>query len=203
MTDDIQSLRDDIAYLKAMADSGHSRGAGGGVILMSAGLLFGAASIGQYLAMQHVIPVTMASAGFGWLVAAVAFLAMLALVKLRWRSEGSSAAAPSAVWQGVGMGCFFIFVALALATWRTQSPLLIEFAPSIIFILYGAAWIASGAAMRQSWMQFTGWGGLVAAGVTAWYIGQPVSYLLYAIGLILLAFIPGVLFVLKARRTGE
>jgi len=203
MTDDIQSLRDDIAYLKAMADSGHSRGAGGGVMLMSAGLLYSIASLVQYLAMQHVVPVTMQTASLGWLVATVAFMAVLGAVKLRWRSEGSSAGAAGVAWQGVGMGCFFVFVALALASWRTQSPLLIQFAPSIIFVLYGAAWISAGAAMHKSWMHLTGWGGFIAAGITAWFIGEPVSYLIYAAGLVLLAFIPGVWFVLEARRSGE
>ncbi len=204
MTDDIQSLRDDIAYLKAMADSGHnSRGAGGGVLMMSAGLFFAAASIGQYLAMQRAVPMTMETASFGWLIATVAFIAVLIAVKLRWWSDGSSPGTAGFAWQGIGMGCFFIFVALGLASWRTQSPLLIEFSPSIIFVLYGAAWISVGAAMHQTWMQVTGWGGFVAAGITAWFIGQPVSYLIYAGGLMLLAFVPGVLFVLEARRTGE
>jgi hypothetical protein len=203
MTDDIQSLRDDIAYLKAMADSGQSRGAGGGVLLMGAGVIYGAASVVQYLAMEHQVALTMQAASFGWLIATVAFMALLIAVKLRWRADGSSSGAANVAWKGVGIGCFAIFVALALASWRTQSPLLIEFSPSIIFVLYGAAWIAAGTAMRRAWMQWTGWGGFLAAAITAWFIGEPVNYLIYALGLMLLAFVPGVLFVMKAPRAGE
>lgn len=203
MTDEIQSLRDDIAYLKAMADSGHSRGAGGGVLLMSAGLIFSAASLVQYLAMQHAAAVSMTAASLTWLAATLAFLVVMAAVKLRWRAEGSTAGAAGVAWKGVGIGCFFIFVALGVASWRTQNPLLIQFAPSIIFVLYGAAWLAAGAAMHRTWMESTGWGGFLAAVVVAWFIGQPVSYLIYAAGLILLAFIPGLMFVLKARQAGE
>ncbi len=203
MTDDIQSLRDDIAYLKAMADSGQSRGFGGGVLLMGAGAIFAAASVLQYFAMAHVGSITMATASLGWLAATATFMAVLVAVKLRWRADRAPSGSANVAWKGVGIGCFAIFVALALASWRTQSPLLIEFSPSIIFVLYGAAWIAAGSAMRRAWMEWAGWGGFVAAGITAWFIGQPVSYLFYALGLMLLAFVPGVIFVTTASRAGE
>lgn len=203
MTDDIQTLRDDIAYLKALADGGQGRDALGGVLGMGAGGFFGAASLVQWLAMQHLIPLTQEAASLAWLIATAAFFVLLAIVKLRWRSEGTASGAAGFAWQGVGIGCFVIFAALALASWRTQSPLLILFAPSIVFVLYGAAWIAAGAALRRGWVQLTGWASFAASGLTAWFIGEPVSYLIYAAGLILLAFLPGLVFVLKARRTGE
>jgi len=200
MTDDIQTLRDDIAYLKALANGGQGRDLSGGILLMVAGLLFAAASLIQWLAMERLLP---NMANLAWLVATLLFMALLAAMKLRWRSEGSSGGASAYAWQGVGMGCFFIFVALAIATWRTQSMLLVFFAPSIIFILYGAAWTAVGAALRKGWIQLTGWGSFLAAGVVAWFIGQPVSYLIYAAGLLLLAFLPGLVFVLNAPRSIE
>jgi hypothetical protein len=203
MTDDIQTLRDDIAYLKALADGGHGRSASGGAIMMGAGAFFGAASLVQWLAMRHSLAVDQAAASGGWLVATAAFAALLAIVKIRQRAAGSSPATAGYVWQGIGVGCFVLFVLIALATWRSQSPLLIQFAPSIIFLLYGAAWIAGGTAMRNGWFQLTGWASFAAAGLTAWLIGEPVSYLIYAAGLMLLAFAPGLVFVLKAQRTGE
>jgi hypothetical protein len=101
------------------------------------------------------------------------------------------------------MGCFFIFVALAIATWRSQNMLLIEFSPSIIFILYGAAWMTVGALLHKGWVQLTGWASFIAAGITAWFIGQAVSYLIYAAGLMLLVFLPGLVFALNAPRTVE
>jgi len=203
MTDDIQALRNDIAYLKAMADSGQSRSVGGGVMMMGAGVIFGAASVLQYLAMEHLVSMTMTTASFGWLIASVAFMILLVAVKLRWRASGTPSAVANVAWKGVGIGCFAIFVSLAVASWRTQNPVLIAFAPSIVFVLYGAAWIAVGSAMRRPWMQWTGWGGFLAAAISAWFIGEPVNYLLYALGLMLLAFVPGVLFVVKAPRAGE
>jgi hypothetical protein len=200
MTDDIQSLRDDIAYLKALADGGQGRETSGGVLLMGAGLLFGGASLFQWLAMERLLPIGPDVANLSWLIATLLFLGLLIGMKLRWRSEGSSGGAGGYAWQGVGMGCFFIFVALAIATWRTQNMLLVFFAPSIIFILYGAAWTAVGAALRKGWVQITGWASFIAAGITAWFIGQAVSYLIYAVGLMLLAFLPGLIFALNAPR---
>lgn len=202
MTNDIQTLKDDIAYLKALADSGQGKSLGGGIILMAAGLLYASASVVQWMAMAHVGTVGGAASNLAWIIATLVFMAVLMAVKLRWRAEGWGSNSASVAWKGVGIGCFFIFAALALATWRSQSALLIEFAPSIVFILYGAAWIAMGTALRLNWVQVTGWASFAGALITAWFIGQASSYLIYAAGLIVLAFLPGLIFALQAQRAG-
>ncbi len=199
MTDDMQTIRDDIAYLKGMAEAGRDGdGVGGSVILMAAGGLFGAASVVQWAALTGSFGATGVASNLAWLAAMLLFVAVLIAAKLRRGPASGSPQSAGLVWKGVGIGCFFIFAAIAAATWRTQTATLINFSPSIIFVLYGAAWMAAATISRKLWLHITAWGSFAASILTAWFINQPVDYLIYAAGLILLAFLPGLIFLRRS-----
>jgi hypothetical protein len=198
MTEDIQSLRDDIAYLKALADDGQNSGAVGGWIMIAAGLSFGLASVVQWAALTHVPGVTGLVSNGAWLAALLVFFAVLFTVK---RGHSAGANRPTSLaWQGIGWGLFVLFVAIALATWRTQSPTILYFAPSIVLGLYGAAWSTAAALTKKGWLWLTAGGSFLASLISAWLIGDTAEYLFYAAALVLLAAAPGMVFVAADRR---
>lgn len=201
MTDDMKSLRDDIAFLKSMAEGGRDGGGEGGWILISAGALYGLASIAQWAALERLIPSMLALVA--WVIAMVLFFVSLFVTRARTRREGGRSRAAGLAWQAVGFSLFIIFAAIALATWRTQSPLLINLAPCIVMALYGGAWSVAAVVTGRRWLWATTFGSFAAALISAWMISDHALLLVYAGALFLLAFVPGLVFVLGERGHGE
>ena len=54
--DQLQSIKDDIAYMKALAQEGRQAPLLGGSILIAAGVIFGLASLGQWALLRGLLP---------------------------------------------------------------------------------------------------------------------------------------------------
>ena len=198
MTDNIQSIRDDLAYLRALAEEGRRGGDRGGVIALAAGLIFATCSVVQWAALERLVGGVVSNGT--WLVGTLAFFAILFRFKRRAGSGSGRARLASVAWMGVGWAIFTLFAALTVATWRTQNALLIYFAPSIIFALYGAAWTVAAAVSGKAWVRLTAMGSFAGSIVCAWFISDPVQYLVYAAGLLLLAALPGFIMMRQEAR---
>ena len=74
MTDQIQSLRDDLDYMKALAREGRQAPILGGVMLLVAGVAFAAASFVQYAALKGWVGIGPDTASLSWLVAMGVFV---------------------------------------------------------------------------------------------------------------------------------
>src|SRR4051812_36060115 len=74
---DMQSVRDDIAFMRALAEEGRTAPLVGGGILLTAGLVFGAASLGHYAVMSGLIHVSPWAYPVVWFGAAVVFMVAL------------------------------------------------------------------------------------------------------------------------------
>lgn len=203
MTDDMQSLRDDISYLKSLAQHGRDGTASGGLILMAAGGCFGIVSLAQWVALAHVAPLPMSVVSVLWIVALAVFFLALFLTKRRQGKEGAGMREASLSWQAVGYALFALFASLAIASWRTQNALLISFSPSIVLALYGGAWSVGATVTRRRWLWALAFGSFAGALVSAWLIGDVSQWLFYGVALFLLAFAPGLVFTLQARGQGE
>jgi hypothetical protein len=196
MTEDIQTLRDDIAYLRALAAGGGEASFSGYAIMVAAGGLYGIAALVQWAALARLVPP--AASTIAWGVAMVGFLIVLFVTKQRQSATDRSRAMPRA-WAGIGWGLFVMFLAIGLATWRTQSVLLISFSPSIVMGLYGAAWSTAALISGRRWLWVTAFGSFAFALLSAWLIGETVQWLVYAAGLFLLAMVPGLVFLNQYR----
>lgn len=198
MTDEMQTLRDDIAYLKALAEGGRESMTEGGMILVAAGGCYGLASLVQWAALERLAPA--ASSSWAWFAALVVFFLALFLTKRRQARMGQRSQASGLAWTGIGWGLFVIFCAIAVATWRTQSVLLISFSPSIVLTLYGAAWMVAAMVTQKLWLWLTAAGSFVGALISAWLVQDTAQWLFYAFALFLLAFLPGLVFMIGGRR---
>lgn len=201
MTDDLQSLREDIDYLKGLASAGQEDASGSGpLILMAAGLFFGGGSFVQWLVLDQVVPLPPIALTIGWTVAMLGFFGTLIAVKAG-RGGGTSDRGAALAWRGSGWALFTVFVAIAVATWRTHDMNLIRFSPSIVLALYGAGWSVAAAITRKGWIWITSMASFAAAIGSAWFVAQNIEFLLYAIALLALAFVPG-LMLRRAARMG-
>ncbi|MGO4410200.1 MULTISPECIES: hypothetical protein [unclassified Brevundimonas] len=197
--DQVQSVHDDIAYMKALAQEGRQAPLLGGSILISAGLIFGLASIFAYGIDSGIIAVAPVAYAILWGGAMLAFFAVLMWQIRRscYKPGAKSAAnrAASAGWMGVGLGVFVMSLSMAVIGWKTHSAIPSLIFPSLIFALYGSGWAVSATMSDQKWQWKLAIACWIAAPLIAFLSGSPLMWLAYAAGLFLFALLPGVLLV--------
>ena len=197
--DQIQSVHDDIAYMKALAQEGRQAPLLGGSILFAAGLIFGLASIFAYGIDSGIIAVAPVAYAVLWGGAMLAFFAVLMWqIRRSCHKPGAKSAAnraASAGWMGVGLGVFVMALSMAVIGWKTQSAIPSLIFPSLIFALYGSGWAVSATMSDQKWQWKLAIACWIAAPLIAFLTGSPLMWLAYAAGLFLFALLPGVLLV--------
>ncbi len=195
--DQVQSVHDDIAYMKALAQEGRQAPLVGGRILVTAGLVFGAAAIIHYGINSGLIDLPSVAYLVLWGAAMLIFFGAL-IVETR-RCEGKPGArsagnrAASAGWMGAGLGIFVMSLAMGVIGWKTQSSAVAAVFPSLIFALYGSGWAVSATMSGQKWQWYLAIGCWIATPLIAFLIGSPLLWLGYAAGLFLFALVPGLI----------
>ena len=197
MNDDIKGLRDDIAFMRALAEEGRAPPLLGGVTLVAAGVTFGLASLGQWTIVTGLVRATPLAYSVVWLAATIIFVSILTVLRTRSTSmpgaHSPNNRAAGTAWAGVGWGIFTLAASVAVVGWRAHSPVPLMLLPSIVLALYGLGWSVAAAVSRQRWIWMTAIGSYLSALVMALLSDQPVVYLVYAAALILLAALPGLI----------
>ena len=193
--DQIDAVRDDIAYMRAMAEEGRRTPLLGASILISAGLIFSAASLLAWAGHARVGGMTLQTANWGWLGAMVLFgLVLTVLVRRQRGRPGCSSPtnrAASTAWMGVGLAIFVLALSMGVIAWKLQPGEVVLMFPSLIFALYGAGWAVSAAMSDKAWLWWVAIGAWIGAPLIALLTGEPAQYLAYALGLLLLTVAPG------------
>ncbi len=194
--DQMQAIRDDLAYMRALADEGRRAPLLGGSILIAAGLIYGAAALVHFAVAAGVLDIDPMLLNVIWGVAVVAFLIALFVLKARlggkpgaW-SMGNQVS--GAAWGGLGGASFAIGLALFAAVYKTGDWIFMGLFPPVILALYGAAWIVGAAVSDRAWMKWVAVGSFAAAAGAGLLIGTTAQYLFYAAAMILLSALPGV-----------
>lgn len=200
MTDASHSARNDLAFMRAVADDRGPMPRIIGEHMLVPGVVFGANFILIWAAEAHLFNPPSWFYAFSWAPGAVLYLAAWPFLSARSRGApiGPAARAFAAVWLGVALMTLVSVATIAAATLATGKPYF-ELWPASAFILYGGAWSAI-AIVRRSW----GWAG-VAAGSFATAVGaafvllQPAAYLIMAAGLLLFVAGPGLGIIRRAK----
>src|SRR5262249_50028077 len=147
MTDQNQALRDDIAFLRAIAEQGRERPMLGGPIMLAAGGLFGTASLAAWAILATGSDPRLIN--LRWAVSAAIYFAILVPFLRRLpKTAGAMQAATGVAWSGVGWMIFFIGLSLGVLTYRSHNTSIMYAAPSILMGLYGGAWWVAAVLMR-------------------------------------------------------
>lgn len=207
MTDKMEDPAADIAWMRRLAEEGADAPMRGASILMSAGLIYGAASLFHWAQITGQVPSPGPVEGLGWLVATLLFFMVLGVVLVRLkRSEGVMTAgnrATGTVWSALGWGIFALFASMAALGWRIGGEgveIAFGLVPSVIMVFYGVGWAVSAAMYRSRLLWGLALGSFVAAPLLATLTGSADQYLAYAAALFLLMALPGFLLMRGARR---
>jgi hypothetical protein len=202
VSDEIQTLKDDIAFVRALAEESGSAMARDGAVLAAAGMIFGLTALQYWLIFAGILDVPPGWDGWLWLDGTIVFLVAMTLIQRRIPSRPSAASrAMRAAWAGVGAGITISGIALGIGAWRLGLPVLTTGGfPIVLFALYGAAWGVVFAVKRRTWFALVATGSFAAAIGCGALMGTPEEWLLLALGLFVLVGVPGAAIVRQARR---
>lgn len=191
----IQTLKDDIAFMRALAQEGSSAPLLGGSILVAAGVTFAVAGLVHWSVMSDLVNLPKETVGLVWPAALVVFLGLLVWLRrggaVRPGAHSPGNRASSAAWASMGWSIFVISLAIAILSARTHSYIPTLIFPPLILSLYGMGWSVAAAMARKRWLWMTAVGSYAAALLVAWLAVDPVVYLVYSAALLLLMALPG------------
>ena len=206
MTEHNEDPAADIAWMRNLAEEGAGTPFQGGSILMTAGLIYGIASLTHWAQISEMVEFPGMGVGIVWLIATVLFLAILVFVISRLRRrEGvmtSGNRASSTVWSALGWGIFAMFASLAALGYQLGEDAILLGAgliPSIIMVFYGIGWAVTATMHRNRVLWWLMIGSFLAAPLLALLAGQNAQYLAYAGALFLLMALPGWMLMRQAR----
>jgi hypothetical protein len=191
MSDQNQILRDDIAFMRELAEAGRSRTVRGGSVMVAAGAIFGTASLLIWAGLEsHSVSANVLN--LVWPVGAVLFFICLGVFLRRIPGE-RSASLTGMAWSGLGWAIFTCVCSLILIAYRTGQWAAAAAIAPVILSVYGAAWCIAGAATRTRWLYVCGAASFVAALINAWAVPEGnLMFLLYGLSLYALVAAPGV-----------
>jgi len=208
VSDETPSLKDDISFLRSLAEAGRDRPIVGGIILVAAGAIFGGGALLQWLVLLHWIsaPISISPMfnliNFGALALFVAAcFALRPLMRARFAKIGVGQATRSfaMAWNAIAIGIVVVSLVTAIDFRRTHDPVLFAQQACTIITLYGVAWLASATAPRRTlFFAVAGLSFLLAIGCAL--VPGPTQVLAFAVTILLVAFVPGLYLVLRELR---
>lgn len=204
MTDGLQGLREDVAFMRTLAEEGRNAPLRGGEVSVAAGLTYGGASFLTYAASKGWLGAAFGDAiSWVWIAAGVAFFLVLFLSIRRNKGERGANApanrAANAAWLGVGLAIFAIFGAFIFASARNDQWVMMTLLAPVILALYGAAWAVAGGMTGRTWIKGVAGLSFVLSVLTGWLAGTDEQWLVYGVALLLTAFLPGLVMLRQAR----
>ena len=199
MSEQNTTLREDIAFIRAMAEDGRRNSLRGGPVMVASGLIFGTASLLIWGGLETGYG-TPGQLNLIWPVSAVLFFICLFFF-LRSLPKGEKQASTMGMaWSGLGWAIFICVLSLILMAVRTNQGVAAAAISPVILSFYGAAWCIAGAIAHKRWPYGFGFASFAAALVNAWVVPNgDLMFLVYAISLYALVAFPGVLLTRLAK----
>jgi hypothetical protein len=203
-TDQNQSVKDDVAFLRALVERPTRPDVAAGAFMLFTGLVWAFDSLVMWTKYAGFLPMTRTQE--------IAFVTVVGLVYVAggvWMRWGGSKHAPplgvaargfDAACRGVGLGMLMTLVVFVAATarWRIGEVFLVY--PSMMFIGFGAVWFAAYIIWRRAWRlaMALGW----FAGAVAMVLSPSAPYFIAIAGLamLLLMALPGAIMIHEARK---
>ena len=196
MASDLQSARDDLAYMRNLVSGSAPMQKTMGEAFVWAGGLYGGQCILHWMQTQRLAPEEgLATLAIAW-APTVVFMAVLAAIIWRERKAppgGIATRALTAVFQGAGLANLVMALVFAYGAAQSHNSMLWLYQPVVVCMFQGVAWFVAWTILRRAWLGLVAFGwfaATVALGVAVFVdIG---TYLLILGGaLILCMAIPG------------
>jgi hypothetical protein len=201
MTDSTETARSDLAFLKAVAEDRGPLPDLIGLHLLAAGVPYGLNFVLVWAIFAGLAPWWPAEwSMLTWVPGTLVYVPLAAVLGLKGRSftPGPTARLFLAAWSAVGMVITPALAVMLLAQSRTGVIYAVIW-PALSFALWGGAWAALGIIRRKLWHGAMSVVAVITALVSSALMGEPVTWLVMAAGILLSVALPGAAIVLKAR----
>ena len=201
MTDQMQTLKDDLAFLRGLTEDSGAGFAREAVIMIGVGVIFGIVDLLYWLGFSGWLPVPRQVGAWFWVAGLVVFFVSMPIARRRLPAPtGAAARAMAAAWSGIGISLTAAGIGLLLGAWRMGLPNLVLWVfPIVLFTLYGAAWGVAWAAKRTAWFALAALGCFAAAVAEGALMGDAGQWLVSSLGLFVLVAVPGFAIMRAAR----
>ncbi len=207
MNDELKTVREDLAFLRTIAEGGGERGGigvAGGALYGSAGVLYGIQTLVYFAQERGVIQLGFAgNMVLAWLPTLV-FLVLMTIVIIHDRKRpqvGASNRAINAAFAGTGIANLALVLIFGVAAARTRDFHYWLFHPAVVFVLQGAVWYVIFMLRKRPWMALVATGWLVCGVALGMLIWRADLYLLIAsFGLFAFMGAPGFYMMRQAQQ---
>ena len=202
MNDEIENAREDLAFMRALAQGPDKPNRLMGQALFAAGLIYGFQTLVQWAAEIGVIP--LAGLAYGGLIVAcnLVFFAVLGLVILRENAPSSqnvTRRAYEAAFQAAGLANLCIVIVFGVASYRSGSGEIWYFYCPLVFAMQGGAWFVFFRLRKRAWLGAVAVGWFVSAIVLGLTTHSATYILVASISLFALLAAPGWIMMRLAR----
>jgi hypothetical protein len=197
-----QSIGEDLAFLRALAEGGGESQWVLGASLLAGGALYGlecfvhgAQGVG-WLVLSEAVSVSFAAA------ITIGFLTVLGWIMWRHRgarANGVAARALAAAFSAAGAATLAMLCVFATLALREQSLMIWMLYPCTVFALQGAAWMVAWMMRRRAWLGVVAFGWLGSAIALSLAIGHELYSFVAGLALVLFMAIPGAVMMRPAQ----
>lgn len=207
MTSELQSARDDLAYMRSLVAVPSPMQATMGEVFAWAGFLYGGQCALHAMQVFGLAP----SEGLPALAIGVGptIIFCIVLGLIIWKDRklprgGVAARALSAVFQGAGLANLVLAFVFAYGAQKFETPGLWLYQPIVVCMFQGVAWFVAWTIVRRPWLALVASGWFVMTVALGVVIGDIGAYLiLLGAGLALFMGLPGLAIWRDARTVGQ
>ena len=204
MSQSTETLKSDIAFVADLAREGAKPTYTGGEFLLFCGLLFGGASFVVAASLAGYTSVTMTQT---WAVSMVLFAIGMPILIIRSRRSNAyrmiGDRAVGQAWTAIGWAIFVIAACLGVISWQLNDGVFVWLFGPIILALDGVGWAVSATMSGRMFAKVLTVGAFGSAVIVAALIKRPaLMFAAYGLALILLAAVPGVIWI-RIRRQAQ
>lgn len=204
MTSDLDTARDDLAFMRALVQSGDDGQKQFGETYFAAGLIYGGEMLMHAAQARGWLPGTDLPALAIGLGPTVLFLVVMGFILARHRRlrpSGVVGRAIGSAFGAAGMSNLALIAVIGAVAWREHSATTWLIYPCAVFVLQGAAWLVAALMRRRAWMGLVALGWFASAIAMAINVQAPAYYVLFAgLGLLGCMLAPGAVMMRLASR---
>ncbi len=200
-------LKDDIAYLRDLAEGGQNAPLLGGRFYVWWGGLAALAYIGHFVIAERLVaglqPAHLSWLWGGFMVVGLAGFALLLATFPKSKPGQSSTGnrVSQTIWMAGGLAMFAFFAGVIVRSFLDGGASMgFVWSVPLVLTVYGIGQITTGHMARSSALEFAGWAALVAVGLAAVFSQSNAIWLVGAAAAFLAVFVPGVLLMMREPR---
>jgi hypothetical protein len=201
MAHDVQAIREDLAFMRALAQEGRRAPLLIGHNLVVGGIVYATTSLFAWAVATRLLNLPAWSQGAAYVGVTVVYVAYARLRRRACAASGRPGAtaitnrAVSAAWRGVGFALLALMFAAFAIAYETHSAMVFVLFPSIVMAIYGAGWTVAAVMSEVRWLKWAAAGCFVSAALFGLAADSINLYLMFAASMLLLAALPGWLLV--------